>query len=96
MDSRGCDVKKTRGSQWRICVTVEKKGSIRQRVLVIVSGGISAYRVPDLLSRLRDRHIATRCIMTQAAERFITPLTLATLSEDRVYTDLFSQATKPP
>ena len=62
----------------------------QRRILLVISGGIAAYKSLDLIRRLRERGAAVRCVMTQAAERFITPLSVASLSEDKVYTDLWS------
>jgi phosphopantothenoylcysteine decarboxylase/phosphopantothenate--cysteine ligase len=61
-----------------------------QRVLLIVSGGIAAYKAPELVRLLRKSGREVRCVVTRAAEQFVTPLTLAALSGDRVYQDLFS------
>ena len=61
-----------------------------RRVLLILSGGIAAYKCLDLIRRLRREGIAVRCVMTRAAEEFVTPLSVSALSEDKVYTDLFS------
>lgn len=61
-----------------------------KRILLIVSGGIAAYKCLELIRRLRERGIAVRCILTDAGARFVTPLSLAALSEDTVYTELFS------
>ena len=61
-----------------------------KRILLIVSGGIAAYKCLELIRRLRERGAAVRCILTRAGAAFVTPQTLAALSEDRVYTDLFS------
>jgi phosphopantothenoylcysteine decarboxylase/phosphopantothenate--cysteine ligase len=61
-----------------------------RRVLLVVSGGIAAYKTPDLVRRLRARGIAVRCVMTRAAAEFVAPLSLAAVSEDKVYSDLFS------
>lgn len=61
-----------------------------RRVLLIVSGGIAAYKSLELVRRLRERACRVRCILTQGGSRFVTPLSLAALSEDRVYQDLFS------
>jgi phosphopantothenoylcysteine decarboxylase / phosphopantothenate---cysteine ligase len=61
-----------------------------RRILLIVSGGIAAYKSLDLIRRLKERGAAVRCIMTRAATQFVTPLSVASLSEDKVYTDLFS------
>ena len=61
-----------------------------RRILLIVSGGVAAYKSLDLIRRLRERGVAVRCIMTAAAKHFVTPLSLAALSEDKVYDDLWS------
>jgi phosphopantothenoylcysteine decarboxylase/phosphopantothenate--cysteine ligase len=62
----------------------------RRRILLIISGGIAAYKSLDLIRRLRDRGAAVRVIMTAAAAHFVTPLAVAALSEDKVYSDLWS------
>ena len=61
-----------------------------RRILLIVSGGIAAYKSLDLIRRLRERGAAVRAIMTEAAKHFVTPLSVASLCEDKVYTDLWS------
>lgn len=61
-----------------------------KRILLVVSGGIAAFKVPDLIRRLAERGVSVRCAMTKAAEQFVTPLTLAALSGEKVATDLFS------
>jgi phosphopantothenoylcysteine decarboxylase / phosphopantothenate---cysteine ligase len=61
-----------------------------RRILLIISGGIAAYKSLELIRRLRERGAAVRCIMTAAAQRFVTPLSVASLSEDKVYADLWS------
>ena len=61
-----------------------------RRILLIISGGIAAYKSLELIRRLRERGARVRCIMTAAAQRFVTPLSVASLSEDKVYTDLWS------
>ena len=61
-----------------------------RRILLIISGGIAAYKSLDLIRRLRQRGAAVRCIMTQAAKHFVTPLSVASLSEDKIYDDLWS------
>jgi phosphopantothenoylcysteine decarboxylase/phosphopantothenate--cysteine ligase len=63
---------------------------VEKRVLLIVAGGIAAYKSLEVVRRLRERGFAVRCILTQAGGQFITPLSLAALSGDRVYQDLFS------
>jgi phosphopantothenoylcysteine decarboxylase/phosphopantothenate--cysteine ligase len=60
------------------------------RILLIVSGGIAAFKSLDLIRRLRERGVAVRCVLTRGGAEFVTPLSLAALSEDKVYTELFS------
>ncbi len=60
-----------------------------QRVLLIVGGGIAAYKCLDLVRRLRERGIGVRAVMTQAAQRFVTPLAMGAITGDHVFTDLF-------
>jgi phosphopantothenoylcysteine decarboxylase/phosphopantothenate--cysteine ligase len=59
------------------------------RVTLIIGGGIAAYKALDLIRRLKERHIQVRCVLTKAAQRFVTPLTASALSHERVYSDLF-------
>ena len=59
------------------------------RVTLIIGGGIAAYKALDLIRRLRERHIHVRCVLTRAAQHFVTPLTASALSNERCYTDLF-------
>ena len=61
-----------------------------KRVLLIISGGIAAYKSLTLIRGLRERNIAVRCVLSVAAAKFVTPLTVGALSGDKVYTDLFS------
>jgi phosphopantothenoylcysteine decarboxylase/phosphopantothenate--cysteine ligase len=61
-----------------------------KRILLIIGGGIAAYKALDLVRRLREREISVRAVMTAAAHHFVTPLSVGSLSGDRVFTDLFS------
>jgi phosphopantothenoylcysteine decarboxylase / phosphopantothenate---cysteine ligase len=61
-----------------------------KRILLIISGGIAAYKSLELIRRLRDRGATVRCIVTAAARNFVTPLSVAALSEDKVYDELWS------
>ncbi|MGD9617832.1 MAG: bifunctional phosphopantothenoylcysteine decarboxylase/phosphopantothenate--cysteine ligase CoaBC [Alphaproteobacteria bacterium] len=61
-----------------------------RRILLIIAGGIAAYKSLDLIRRLRERGAAVRCVMTDAARQFVTPLSVASLSEDKVYGELWS------
>lgn len=67
-----------------------ERGTVTLRVLIIVSGGIAAYKVPELIRRLGDRGIRSRCILTRAGAEFVTPLTLGAVSGDTVFDALFS------
>jgi phosphopantothenoylcysteine decarboxylase/phosphopantothenate--cysteine ligase len=61
-----------------------------RHILLIISGGIAAYKSLDLIRRLRERGATVRCILTAGAQQFITPLAAASLSGNPVHTDLFS------
>ncbi len=64
--------------------------SASRSVLLIIGGGIAAYKVLELIRRLKDRGIASRCILTKAGEQFVTPLSVSSLAGERCFTDLFS------
>jgi phosphopantothenoylcysteine synthetase/decarboxylase len=61
-----------------------------KRVLLIIGGGIAAYKALELIRALKKRSIASRCILTDAGKQFVTPMSVAALSGDKVYDDLFS------
>ncbi len=65
-------------------------GLAGKSILLIVSGGIAAFKAPELIRRLREAGTRPTVVMTQAAKAFVTPLTLASLSGNKVYEDLFS------
>jgi phosphopantothenoylcysteine decarboxylase / phosphopantothenate---cysteine ligase len=65
-----------------------------RRVLLIIGGGIAAYKSLDLIRRLKEHGLAVRCILTRAAQEFVTPLAAGALSAERVFTDLFDPATE--
>jgi phosphopantothenoylcysteine decarboxylase / phosphopantothenate---cysteine ligase len=60
-----------------------------RRILLIIGGGIAAYKSLDLIRRLYDRGAHVRCVLTQAAQHFVTPLAVGALAGERAYTDLF-------
>jgi len=62
-----------------------------KRILLIISGGIAAYKSLDLIRRLRERGASVRPIMTKGAQEFVTPLAVGALVADHVFTDLFSR-----
>ncbi len=61
-----------------------------KRVLLIVAGGIAAYKSLELVRLLRKAGCGVTCVLTRAGAQFVTPLSLQALSESKVYTDLFS------
>jgi len=75
---------KSRGSMTPTAVPAAAK-----RVLLVIGGGIAAYKSLDLIRRLKERGIAVRCILTKAAEQFVTPLSASAIIGDRIFTDLF-------
>src|SRR3546814_17115346 len=59
------------------------------RILLIIGGGIAAYKSIELVRLLRKAGYVVRCVITRAGEQFVTPLQLDSLSEYKVYTNLF-------
>ena len=60
-------------------------------VLLIIGGGIAAYKCLDLIRHLRRSNVKVSCVMTAAAQHFITPLAVGALSADKVFTELFDR-----
>jgi phosphopantothenoylcysteine decarboxylase / phosphopantothenate---cysteine ligase len=65
------------------------EAAAQKRVLLIIGGGIAAYKSLDLIRRLQDRGARVRCILTAAAAHFVTPLAAGALAGEPAYTDLF-------
>jgi phosphopantothenoylcysteine decarboxylase/phosphopantothenate--cysteine ligase len=65
-----------------------------RQVLLIIAGGIAAYKSLDLIRRLRERGIAVRVVMTKAAQEFVTPMSVGALAGERAFTDLFDPASE--
>lgn len=63
-----------------------------KRILIGISGGIAAYKIPELVRRLKDLGADVRCVMTKGAHAFITPLTLQAVSGNPVHHDLLDPA----
>ena len=61
-----------------------------KRILLVISGGIAAYKSLELIRRLKERGAAVQCILTAGGAQFITPLSVSALSGERVYQELFS------
>lgn len=62
-----------------------------KKILLIVTGSIAAVKIPELISRFKDRGYEVTCVMTKSAEEFVIPMSLASLSGNKVYQDLFSR-----
>jgi phosphopantothenoylcysteine decarboxylase/phosphopantothenate--cysteine ligase len=62
-----------------------------KRILLVIGGGIAAYKALDLIRRLRERGASVRPVMTAAAQEFVTPLSVGALAADHVFTDLFDR-----
>jgi phosphopantothenoylcysteine decarboxylase/phosphopantothenate--cysteine ligase len=62
-----------------------------RHILLIISGGIAAYKSLDLIRRLRERPYSVRVVMTKAAREFVTPLSVGALAGEKPFTDLFDQ-----
>jgi phosphopantothenoylcysteine decarboxylase/phosphopantothenate--cysteine ligase len=62
-----------------------------KRILLIIGGGIAAYKCLDLIRRLRERGASVRPVMTRAATEFVTPLSVGALAADKVFTELFDR-----
>jgi phosphopantothenoylcysteine decarboxylase / phosphopantothenate---cysteine ligase len=65
-----------------------------RRILLVIGGGIAAYKSLDLIRRLRERGGVVRVVMTQAAQAFVTPLSAGAIAGGHAYTDLFDAQTE--
>ena len=65
-----------------------------KRILLVIGGGIAAYKSLDLIRRLRERGARVRVVMTRAAQEFITPLSVGAIAGERAFTDLFDQTSE--
>jgi hypothetical protein len=61
------------------------------RVALGVSGGVAAYKAAELVRRLQNENLAVQVVMTRAAQEFVTPLTFAALTGEKVITELFGK-----
>lgn len=61
-----------------------------KKLLLVIGGGIAAYKCLDLIRRLRERGVIIQAILTKGGEQFVTPLSVSSLIEDKVYQELFS------
>lgn len=65
-----------------------------KRILLVIGGGIAAYKSLDLIRRLKERGAGVRVIMTKAAQHFVTPLSAGAIAGERAYVDLFDAVTE--
>jgi phosphopantothenoylcysteine decarboxylase/phosphopantothenate--cysteine ligase len=65
-----------------------------RRILLIIGGGIAAYKSLDLIRRLRERGARVRSILTKAGHEFVTPLSVSAICGERAFTDLFDAHTE--
>jgi phosphopantothenoylcysteine decarboxylase/phosphopantothenate--cysteine ligase len=75
----------------RAASTRSAEGLASASILLVISGGIAAYKSLDLVRRLRERGATVRAVMTKAAQEFVTPLSVGALTGGTVFTDLFSR-----
>ena len=61
-----------------------------KRILLIISGGIAAYKTLVLIRLLKETNFSVHCVLTEAATKFVTPLAVGALSGNNVHTDLFA------
>ena len=59
-------------------------------ILLLIAGGVAAFKSLDLIRRLKAQGATVRCVLTKGGEAFVTPLSVSALSEEKVYTDIFS------
>ena len=84
----------TRRRRNRPAAHAARRAAGSKRVLLIIGGGIAAYKSLDLIRRLRSAASRCACIMTKAAQEFVTPLSAGALAGERVFTDLFDPASE--
>jgi phosphopantothenoylcysteine decarboxylase/phosphopantothenate--cysteine ligase len=61
-----------------------------RRILIVISGGIAAYKSLEVIRRLRERGASVRAVLTRGGKQFVTPLSVAALTAERVFEDVFS------
>src|SRR5436309_8267569 len=65
-----------------------------KRILLVIGGGIAAYKSLELIRRLQERGAKLRCILTKGGQEFITPLAIGAIAGERAFTDLFDPRTE--
>lgn len=72
-----------------------KTGKLKGKaVLLIITGSIAAYKIPDLIQALREEGTRVTCVLTEAGKKFVTPLTVRAVSGEAVYDDFFTPHTR--
>ena len=66
------------------------KKLLRKHLLLVITGSIAAYKIGDLIERLREEGARVTCVMTESAKQFVTPLVLRAISGERVYHEFFA------
>tara|TARA_B100000963_G_scaffold342535_1_gene343485 strand:- start:7127 stop:8353 length:1227 start_codon:yes stop_codon:yes gene_type:complete len=67
---------------------------INKKILIIIGGGISAYKALDLIRMLKKNNTNVKTILTKSGKEFVTPLSLTTLTKNRVFEDIFNKETE--
>src|SRR6266540_3980089 len=65
-----------------------------KRILLVIGGGIAAYKALDLIRRLQERGAAVRSILTKGGQHFVTPMAVGAIAGERAFTDLFDPASE--
>jgi phosphopantothenoylcysteine decarboxylase/phosphopantothenate--cysteine ligase len=60
-----------------------------RKILLAITGGVAAYKTPDLVRRLKEAHFAVKIVLTEAAKSFVAPLALQALVQSEIYDSLF-------
>ena len=66
------------------------KNLIGKKILLVICGGISAYKSLEIIRGLKKKGILIKTVLTKSAKKFVTPLSIVSLSQDKVYEDVFS------
>ena len=63
---------------------------LNKKILLIICGGIAAYKSLEIIRNLKKRNVQIKTILTKSAKNFVTPLSVASLSQEKVYGDIFN------
>ena len=63
---------------------------LNKKILLIICGGIAAYKSLEIIRSLKKRNVQIKTILTKSAKNFVTPLSVASLSQEKVYGDIFN------